>query len=100
MTRITNVKPNKHSRSLASLNQCRFPFRNCDISLPQGQTGSVYFFMSQYDTSYFHIWSTLCLRTTIGKYNVSGLASGTHIAINFRLFVLIDYICGLERKGK
>ena len=42
-----NVNPNKNSESSASLNQFSFPFRVCDISLPQDQTGSVYFSMSQ-----------------------------------------------------
>ena len=53
--KVTNVNPNNNSKSLASLNQSSFPFRICDISLPQDQTGSVYFLMSQKDTSYFHI---------------------------------------------
>ena len=42
--------------SSASLNQSRFPFQICDILLPQDQTGSIYFLMSQKDTSYVHIW--------------------------------------------
>ena len=41
--KITNVKPNNNSESSASLNQSRFPFRICGISLPQDQTGSVFF---------------------------------------------------------
>ena len=39
LMKITNVKPNKNSKSSASLNQSRFPFQICDISLPQDQTG-------------------------------------------------------------
>ena len=53
--KTTNVKPNKNSESSASLDQSIFPFRNCGISLPQDETGSVYFLMSQNNTSYFHI---------------------------------------------
>ena len=70
--KITNVNPNKNSDSLPSLNQYSFPFLNCDISLQQDQNGSVYFFMSQKDTSHVHIVSTLYLRTTLRKYNVGG----------------------------
>ena len=33
--KITHVNPNNNSESLASLNQSSFPFRICDISLPQ-----------------------------------------------------------------
>ena len=42
---IKNVNPNNSSESSASLNQFSFPFRICDISLPQYQTGYVYFLM-------------------------------------------------------
>ena len=96
VTKITNVEPNNSSESLASLNQSRFPFRVCDLSLPQDHTG-FFFIMSQNDTSYLHIGSTLCLRTTLRKYNVGGYASGTDIAIHLRLFVLICYICGFRK---
>ena len=88
---ITNVKPNNNSESSASLNQSRFPFQICDISLPRDQTGSV-FFMSQEDNSYAHIGSTLCLRTNLRNYNVGGYTSGTDIALYFRLFLLISYL--------
>ena len=84
---ITNVNPNKNSESSSSLDQSSFPFRTCDISLTQDQNGSVYFLMSQNDTSYFHIGSTLCLRNNIREYNVGGYASGTDIVMNLRPFV-------------
>ena len=89
---ITNVKPNNNSESSASLNQSSFPFQVCDISLPQDQDGSVYFFISQKDTSYFHIGSTLCLRNILRKYNVGGYTSGTDIVMNLKMLVLITYI--------
>ena len=41
--KIPNVNPNNNSESSVSLNQSSFPFRICDISLPQDQTGSIYF---------------------------------------------------------
>ena len=41
--KITNINPNNYSGYSASLNQFRFPFRICDISLSQDQTGSIYF---------------------------------------------------------
>ena len=85
--KITDINTNNYSGSSVSLNQSRFLFRICDISLPQDQTGSVYFLMSQKYTSYFHIGSTLCLRTTLRKYNVGGYASGTDFVIHLRLLV-------------
>ena len=56
--------------------------------------------MSQKDTSYVHIVSTLCLRTTLRKYNAGGYVSCTDIAMHLRPFVLIDYICGFRKDGK
>ena len=94
---IKNVKTNNNSESSASLNQSRFLFLICDISLPQDQTGSVYFLMSQKDTSYVHIGSVLCTITTLKKYNVGGYASGNDIAIYLRPFVFIAYICGFRK---
>ena len=79
------------------MNQYIFPFRICDISLPQDQTGSVYVLMSQKYTFYVHIGSTLCLRTTSRKYNSGGYTSGTDIDMNLRTFVLIAYICGFRK---
>ena len=92
--KITNVNIDNDSEYSASLNQSRFPFRICDILLPQDQTGSVYFLMLQKYTSYLHIVSTLFLRTNLSKYNVGGYASGTDFAIHLRPFVLVTYICG------
>ena len=43
VTKITNVNPNNDSESSDSLNQSSFTFRICDITLPQDQTGSIYF---------------------------------------------------------
>ena len=94
---ITNVKPNNNSESSASLNQSSVPFRICDISLPQHQTGPVYFLISQKDTSYVHIVSKLCLRTNLRKYNAGGYASGTDIMMYLRPFLLIAHICGFRK---
>ena len=52
--------------------------------------------MSQKYTSYVHIGSTLCLRTTLRKYKTGGYASGTDIAMHLRPFVLISCICGFR----
>ena len=88
--KITNTKPNNNSEYSASLNQSRFPFRICDISLPQDETGSE-------DTAYVHIGSTMCLRTTLSKYNAGEYASGDDIAMHLRSFELIAYICGFKK---
>ena len=56
--------------------------------------------MSQKDTSYVHIVSTLCLRTTLRKYNAGGYAEGTDIAMHLRPFVLISYIFDFRKDRK
>ena len=100
LLKTTNVNTNKDSESSASLNQSRFTFWICDISLPQDQTGSVYFLMPQKDTSYSHIGSMLCLINTIRKYNEGGYASVTDIVMHLRLFVSIAFICGFIKDRK
>ena len=93
---ITNINPNNNSESSAFLNQSSFPFQICDISLPQYQPGYFYFFMPQKHTSYVHIGSMLCLRTTLRKYNTGGYALGTDIVMNLRPSVLLAYIYGFR----
>ena len=56
--------------------------------------------MSKKDTSYVHIVSTLCLRTTLKKYNAGGYASVTDIVMPLRPCVLISYICGFVKDRK
>ena len=96
--KITDFNLNINSEYSAPLNQSRFPYRKCDISLTQDQTGSISFLMSQKYIFYFRIGSKLCLRTSLKKYNVGGYASGTDIVVHLWLFLcLIDYICGFRK---
>ena len=53
--------------------------------------------MSHKDTSYVHIGSTMCLITTLRKYNAGGYASGTNIVMHLRPFVLMTCICGFRK---
>ena len=89
----TNFKPDKNSECLVSFNQSSCPFQIYDTSVPRYQKGVCIFLMSQKDTSYFHIGSTLFLRTTLRKYNAGGYVSGTGIVMHLKPFVLIAYIC-------
>ena len=97
VTNVIFLNPNKNFESLASLNQSSFPFRFCDIPLPQDQTGSIYFLISQKNTSYVHTGSTLYMITTLREYNAGGYVSGTDIEMHLRPFVLIYYICGFRK---
>ena len=53
--------------------------------------------MSHKYTSYVHIGSTLCLRTTLRKYIAGRYESSTDITIHLRPFMLIACICGFRQ---
>ena len=96
ITTISSPQEEDHS-STSTMNQTTFPFRLCDIALPQDQTGCVYFFMSKKDRSYVEIGSSMCIRTTLQKYNAGGYSSDSTINIHMRPYVLIAYICGFRK---
>ena len=79
-----------------TFNQINFPFRICDISLPQDQTGAVYFLMSKKDKSTVFIDKTMCLRTTIRKQFYTSITN-SQFPLHLRPFVMIAYICGFQR---
>ena len=79
-----------------SLDQSNYPFRIADIALPQDQTGSVCIMMSKKDTSFVHIDSAMCARSSLIAHN-SGCNVRTDLPYNLRPFVLIACICGFDR---
>jgi hypothetical protein len=97
ITMTSQDRQDVSSSSTSTMNQSTFPFQLCDISLPQDQTGYVFFFMSQKDTSYVEIGSTMCSRMTLQKYNAGSYASDCTIQIHKHPFVLIAYICGFRK---
>lgn len=74
-----------------------FPFRVRDISLPQAQTGYVFFMKSARDDTCIYIDTTNCLRTRLIRHN-SGFDSSLHPPADKRPFILLGYICGFDRK--
>lgn len=78
------------------LHHSSFPYRICDISLPQAQTGYVFFMKSQRDDACVYIDSTNCLRTRLLQHN-QGFDSSSHPPAEKRPFVLVGYICGFDR---
>ena len=81
--------------SSTTLNQSTFPFQNCNVQLPEDQTGSVYLMMSLKDKTTVHIDTTMCLRTTLRQFN-TGYGKG-NIKIHLRPYVLVAYVCGFQR---
>jgi hypothetical protein len=93
--RITSINPTGEEEEITnSMNLATYPFRMSDIELPQDQTGYVYFFMSHKDKNHVEIGSTMCIRTTVRKYNSGAYSS---IPIHLRPFALIAYICGFGK---
>ena len=78
-----------------TLDQTNFPFRICDISLPQDQTGYVYFLISRRNRHFVYIGATMCVRSFLINHK-SGTGS-FEVPIEFRPYALIAYICGFRK---
>ena len=76
-----------------TINQAAFPFRICDIALPQCRTGYVYMLMSIKQQKYTYIGQTICIRTRIQQHN-SGYGSTSTQPSYLRPFAILAYICG------
>jgi predicted GIY-YIG superfamily endonuclease len=77
------------------MNQEAFPFRICDIPLPQCRTGFVYFLISVKQKSYTYIGTTKCIRKRIQQHNNGYGAHGT-APLYLRPFAVMAYICGFD----
>lgn len=77
------------------MSQETFPFRTCDISLPQCRTGFVYFLIAVRKRSYSYIGQTICIRRRIKEHN-SGYGSQSTTPSYLRPFALMAYICGFN----
>ena len=77
------------------MNQAHFPFCLCYTSLPQDQTGALFFFISKKDKS-VHIGKTLCIRTALRKQN-SGVSSSSLPTYLGPYILLFAYIVGFDR---
>ena len=75
------------------MGQNNFPFQIKDISLPQDQTGAVYFLLSKKDTNFVYIDFTLCLWTHLISHN-QGHDSQNYPSYHLCPFIFIAYICG------
>ena len=77
------------------MDQESFPFRICDVILPQCNTGYVYMLISMRDLSFAYIGMTICLRTRVVKHN-SGMGSSSTEPAHLRPYALFAYICGFS----
>ena len=75
-----------------------FPYRICDIELPQCNTGYVYMLISMKDKGFSYIGKTLSLRSRIQQHN-SGFGSMSTEPLHLRPYALFAYICGFNRRN-
>ena len=80
-----------------TMTQNNFPFRICDITLPQYKTGFFDFFISIRRQQYAYIGQTICLRNRIQQYN-SGRGSFSIEPSYLQPFAIMLYICGIDGK--
>ena len=84
-----------HQNNQRSMIQDAFPFRICDIPLPQCRTGFVYFLISVKMKSYTYIGTTQCIRKRIQQHN-NGYGAQSTAPVYLRPFAVMAYICGFD----
>ena len=72
-----------------------FPFRLCDMTIPDCKTGFVYFLVSMREPSYSYIGMTDDIERRLAQHNRGGGSSQTSPA-HLRPFALFAVICGFD----
>ena len=75
------------------------PFRICDMSVPQCNTGFVYMLVSTKVLTFSYIGETINMHARLYQHN-SGYGSKTTIPVSLRPYALFAYVCGFEANGK
>ena len=71
-----------------------YPFRICDLTIPQCNTGFVYMLISVRNKKAIYIGETTCLRTRLRQHN-SGNGSYSTAVESLRPYVFA-YVCGFD----
>jgi predicted GIY-YIG superfamily endonuclease/molybdopterin converting factor small subunit len=90
-----NQDENQVHQTEPSIIMNSFPFRICDIALPQCRTGFVYFLISLKNRQYTYIGHCQCLRERLPQHN-SGYGSESTAPEHLRPYGIMAYICGFE----
>lgn len=91
----SNTESQKNSQRIPTLTTQYYPFRICDIPLPQCKSGFVYFLMSPRTQSYTYIGEYQCIIHRLAKHN-SGHGSLSTIPSNQRPYAIFGYIAGFN----
>ena len=78
--------------------QSSFPYRVCDVVLPQCNTGYVYMLLSLRDNSFTYIGKTMNIRKRIQQHN-AGVGSSSTEPIHLRPYALAAYISGFDSRN-
>ena len=76
-----------------------YPFRICDISLPNCNTGFVYFLMSIRNPNFTYIGQTICVSRRIRQHN-SGYGSNSTTPLPLRPYACLAYITGFDGRHR
>jgi hypothetical protein len=90
-----NEEENDDNHQLQQLSQRHYPFRICDVVLPQCNTGFVYMLSSIKRPTYSYIGETNCLRDRLKQHN-SGYGSLSTEPSYLRPFAVMAFICGFN----
>ena len=71
-----------------------FPFRTCDIDLPDDPTGYLYILLSTKDTNRTYIGQCTRLKTRLNAHNKGGGSKGTRM-LKYRPYCMAGYITGM-----
>ena len=82
-----------------SLTTQTFPYRICNIALPQCQSGFVYFLISVRTLTFTYIGECKCIITRLRKHN-SGYGSTSTTPYNKRPYAIFGYIAGFNDANK
>ena len=86
---------NENRQQPRQLSQRHYPFRICDVGLPQCNTGFVYMLSAIKRQTYSYIGETNCLRDRLKQHN-SGFGSSSTAPSYLRPFAVMAYICGFN----
>ena len=87
-------------RNVQSIHQpTNFPFRICDLPLPNCNTGFVYFLVSIKNPSFTYIGQTKCISRRLRQHN-SGYGSNSTTPLSLRPYACLAYITGFDAEQK
>ena len=87
------------ARPIRSLRTTSYPFRICDIPLPQCKSGFVYFLISVRTRNFTYIGECRCIVSRLAKHN-KGYGSSSTTPLHRRPYAIFGYIAGFNNAEK